>query len=51
MPLFGEMTHASRSVRHVGIDITRPFMGTLRIAMIRIPWCNRGILPGPIPVL
>ena len=34
----------------MGTDITRRFMGTLRIAMIRIPWCNRGILPGQIPV-
>ena len=51
MPLFGEMTHPSRCVRHVGTDITRPFTGTLRIAMIHIAWCNRGILPGLIPVL
>ena len=51
MPPFGEMTLPSRSVRHVGINITRRFMGTLRIAMIRIPWCNRGFLPGPILVL
>ena len=51
MPLFGEMTNPSRNVRHVATDITRPFMGTLRIAMIRIPWCNLGILPGPILIL
>ena len=51
MPLFGEMTHPSRSVRHVGTNVTRRVTGTLRIAMVRIPWCDPVILPGQILVL
>ena len=38
IPLFGGMTHPSRSVRDLGTDITRLFTDTLCAAMTRLPW-------------